>query len=51
MAEQGQARTRMVAPVIPRPAAATTALTPKEIFGILRRHIPLMVIMTILGYF
>lgn len=50
MAEQGQARTRMVAPVIPRPAAAATALTPKEIFGILHRHIPLMVFMTIVGF-
>ena len=40
---------------IPRPAGARVipapeAMTPKEIVGILRRHIPLMVSLTILGF-
>jgi len=32
-----------------RPAAATAALTPKEVFSILRRHILLIIALTILG--
>jgi len=56
MAEQGQNQTpakAMARPLRARPAAATgsaASLTPKEIFGILRRHILLMVSMTILGF-
>jgi len=51
MAEQRQmAVNRTGGPIRPRPAAAAVALTPKEIFGILRRHILLMVFMTILGF-
>ena len=52
MAEQRQTQTvvnRTAAPAGPRPAAAA-ALTPKEIVGILRRHILLMVSLTILGF-
>ena len=41
---------RMAMPVAPRPAVAAAALTPKEVFGILRRHILLMVSATILGF-
>ena len=33
-----------------RPMAASAALTPKEVFGILRRHVLLMVSLTILGF-
>ncbi|MHC4658432.1 MAG: hypothetical protein ACYS83_04545, partial [Planctomycetota bacterium] len=40
---------RMVRPVGLRPAGATAALTPKEVFGILRRHVLLMISMTMLG--
>jgi capsular exopolysaccharide synthesis family protein len=36
-------------PALVRPVPAAAALTPKEVFGILRRHILLMVTMTILG--
>jgi succinoglycan biosynthesis transport protein ExoP len=50
MAEQEQTQMRMVRPVAPRPAVSSSALTPKEVFGILRRHILLMVSMTILGF-
>ncbi len=49
MAEQRQmAVNRMAGPARPRPMP-TTALTPKEVFGILRRHILLIVSLTILG--
>jgi capsular exopolysaccharide synthesis family protein len=49
MVEQRQtAVNRMVASS--RPVLATMALTPKDIFGILRRHILLMVSLTILGF-
>jgi len=41
---------KMVGPVRPGPAAAVAALTPKEVVGILRRHILLTVSMTILGF-
>lgn len=50
MAEQRQkAVNKMVGPAGRRPAAGDVVLTPKEIFGILRRHILLIVSMTILG--
>jgi len=50
MAEQKQkAVSKMVGPAGRRPAAGNAVLTPKEIFGILRRHILLIVSMTILG--
>ncbi len=50
MVEQEQiAVNRIVRPAGVRPMPATAALTPKEIFGILRRHILLMVSLTILG--
>ena len=50
MVEQRQkAVSRMVGPAGRRPAAGDAVLTPKDIFGILRRHILLMVSMTILG--
>ena len=39
---------RQVGPVGPRPAG-TAVLTPKDIFGILRRHILMIVSMTVLG--
>lgn len=41
---------RMVRPAAPRPTAAAMALTPKEIIGILRRHVLLIICMTILGF-
>jgi len=50
MSEQEQNQMRMVRPAVPRPAAVVAAMTPKEIFGILRRHILLMVSFTILGF-
>ncbi|MHC4707354.1 MAG: hypothetical protein ACYS8I_09745, partial [Planctomycetota bacterium] len=50
MPEQRQPQMRMGMPVAPRPAVAAAALTPKEVFGILRRHILLMVSTTILGF-
>ncbi len=40
---------RTAAPAGPRPAAAAT-LTPKEVFGMLRRHILLIVSLTTLGF-
>lgn len=49
MTEERKTQMRTVRPAVPRPAEAIDALTPKEIFGILRRHIPFMVFMTILG--
>ncbi len=49
MVEQRQiAVSRMAGPAGLRPAAAA-ALTPKDVFGILRRHILLMISLTILG--
>ncbi|MHC4259162.1 MAG: hypothetical protein ACYSTF_01940, partial [Planctomycetota bacterium] len=50
MPEQKQTQMQMFRPPGPRPGAATAALTPKEVFGILRRHILLMVCMTIFGF-
>jgi capsular exopolysaccharide synthesis family protein len=51
MEEQRQKPVNMMAaPARPRPIAAAAALTPKEVFGILRRHILLMVSLTILGF-
>ena len=32
-----------------QPAAATTALTPKEVYSILRRHLLLIIALTVLG--
>jgi len=50
MVEQRQALNRMVGPARPRPpAAAAAALAPKEVFSMLRRHILLIVSLTILG--
>ncbi len=49
MAEQRRlAVNKMGGPPIPRPAAV--ALTPKEVFGILRRHVLLIVSLAILGF-
>ena len=49
MVEQRQiAVSRMAGPAGPRPVAV--ALTPKEIFGILRRHMLLMISLAILGF-
>ncbi len=48
MIEQRQAVNKMVGVARPRPSAAA-ALTPKEVFSILRRHILLIVFLTILG--
>ncbi len=50
----GQGQTQMVVnrpvrPMGPMPMSAAATLTPKEILGILRRHILLMVTLTILG--
>ena len=51
MVEQRQtAVNRMVGVAGARPMPAVVALTPKEVFGILRRHILLMVSLTILGF-
>ena len=51
MAEQGQPRMAVNRMVGPRPAAPTAVvLTPKEVLGILRRHILLIVSMTVLGF-
>jgi len=53
MAEQAQmVRERMPGAPIPRlvGAAATLELTPKEVIGILRRHILLIVALTIMGF-
>ena len=48
MVERKQiAASRMVGPAGPRPAVA--AMTPREVFGILRRHVLLMTSLTILG--
>jgi len=51
MAEQGQTRIAVNRTAGLRPVAAATAtMTPKDIFGILRRHVLLIVSMTILGF-
>jgi len=50
MAEQRETQMRTVRPVARGPAVAAAAMTPKEVFGILRRHIPLMVSMIIVGF-
>jgi succinoglycan biosynthesis transport protein ExoP len=51
MVEQRQtAVNRMVGVAGTRPMPATVVLTPKDIFGILRRHILLIVSLTILGF-
>ena len=50
MTEQKQiAEKRMVRPTAPRPTAGAAQLTPKDIIAILRRHIWLIIIMTIIG--
>lgn len=50
MAEQKQTIVHKPAgPAGPRPAAPAMTLTPKEIYGILRRHILLIVSLTVLG--
>ena len=41
---------RMVRPVGPRPMPAAFTLTPKEVFGILRRHVFLIICLTISGF-
>jgi capsular exopolysaccharide synthesis family protein len=51
MAEQRQTvGNKMPGVVRPRPMAPAAALTPKEIFGMLRRHMLLIVSLTILGF-
>lgn len=49
MVEQRQTLNRMVKPAGPRPSAAAATLTPKEVLSMLRRHILLIVSLTILG--
>jgi uncharacterized protein involved in exopolysaccharide biosynthesis len=46
--EKPKTSNKMVAPVVFRPPVAGS-LTPKEVLGILRRHIFLIIIFTILG--
>lgn len=41
---------KVAGPAGVRPMAASAALTPKEVFGILRRHVLLMISLTILGF-
>jgi len=41
---------RPVGPFVPRPGSAATALTAREVWLIIRRHIWLIIIMTILGF-
>jgi len=51
MAEQKQTIVRRTAgPAGPRPAAPATTLTPKEIYAMLRRHVLLVVSLTVLGF-
>ena len=53
MAEQRQtymAGNRIVGPAAPRPAVSAETLTPKDVLGILRRHVFLIVSLTILGF-
>ena len=49
MAENRQSRTMINRPVGYNSTASAIALTPKEIFGILRRHLVLMIFLTFLG--
>jgi len=51
MVEQGPTDVNRMARPAPqrRPVATTAALTPKEIFSILRRHVWLIIVLTILG--
>ena len=51
MAEQKQTIVRTAAvPAGPRPVAVGITLTPKEIYGMLRRHVLLIVSLTVLGF-
>jgi capsular polysaccharide biosynthesis protein len=51
MAEQKQTIVRRTAgPAGPRPAAPAATLTPKEIYAMLRRHVLLVVSLTVLGF-
>jgi capsular exopolysaccharide synthesis family protein len=51
MAKQKQTIVRTAAgPLGPRPAAVAVTLTPKEIYGILCRHVLLIVSLTVLGF-
>jgi len=50
MAEQRQTEMRVVRPLVRGAVPAAAGLAPGEIFGILRRHIPLMIFLTILGF-
>ena len=51
MAEQKQTIVRRTAgPAGPRPAAPAMTLTPKEIYAMLRRHVLLVVSLTVLGF-
>jgi len=51
MAEQKQTIVRRTAgPAGPRPAAPAVTLTPKELYGMLRRHVLLAVSLTVLGF-
>jgi len=51
MEEQRQVPvSRIAGPPGARPIPAAAALTPKEVFGIFRQHIPLMVSLTVLGF-
>jgi len=51
MAEQKQTIVRRTAgPAGPRPAAPAIMLTPKEIYGMLRRHVLLVISLTVLGF-
>ena len=53
MAEQRQtpaAVNRIASPMMARPAANTEAMTPKDIWVIVRRHIWLIICMTMLGF-
>ncbi|NIP27497.1 MAG: polysaccharide biosynthesis tyrosine autokinase [Phycisphaerae bacterium] len=48
--QQSKVVNRMTGPTaLRRPAAVTAALTPKEVYSILRRHIWLIIILTIIG--
>jgi len=51
MAEQKQTIVRRTAgPAEPRPAALAMTLTPKEVYGMLRRHVLLVISLTVLGF-
>jgi len=47
--ERPVASNRMAGPAGPRPPASTS-LTPKEVLGILRRHILMIILLTVLGF-